>query len=50
MNHEQPKGKALSGDEIAKHNSQESCWVIVNKHAYDVTGMLGSLVSVLDVI
>jgi len=38
MNHETPKGRTLSGDEVAKHNSQESCWVIVNDAAYDVTG------------
>jgi len=38
MNHEAPQGRTLSGDEVSKHNSQESCWVIVNDAAYDVTG------------
>lgn len=38
MNHEQPSGKRLNGEEVAKHNSQDSCWVIVNGMAYDVTG------------
>lgn len=27
----------LTGEEIAKHNSKESCWVIVHGKAYDVT-------------
>lgn len=39
MNHEQPSGKRLSGEEVSKHNNQESCWVIVNGLAYDVTGV-----------
>jgi len=39
MNHEKPTGKRMSGEEVAKHNSQESCWVIVNGLAYDVTGV-----------
>jgi len=30
----------LSGQEIAKHNSRESCWVIVHGKAYDVTEFL----------
>ena len=30
----------LSGDEVAKHNSRESCWVIVHGKAYDVTEFL----------
>ncbi|KAL3420141.1 FMN-dependent dehydrogenase [Phlyctema vagabunda] len=30
----------LSGAEIAKHNSRESCWVIVHGKAYDVTDFL----------
>ncbi|OBT75626.1 hypothetical protein VF21_05159 [Pseudogymnoascus sp. 05NY08] len=28
---------ALTGNEVAKHNSNESCWVIVHGKAYDVT-------------
>ncbi|PFH62689.1 hypothetical protein XA68_12367 [Ophiocordyceps unilateralis] len=31
---------ALKGDEIAKHNSAESCWVIIHGKAYDVTDFL----------
>lgn len=31
---------ALTGDEVAKHNSKESCWVIVHGKAYDVTEFL----------
>jgi L-lactate dehydrogenase (cytochrome) len=30
----------LSGQEVAKHNSKESCWVIVHGKAYDVTEFL----------
>ncbi|KKA22184.1 hypothetical protein T310_3783 [Rasamsonia emersonii CBS 393.64] len=30
----------LDGAEVAKHNTRESCWVIVNGHAYDVTDFL----------
>jgi len=30
----------LTGDEIAKHNSRESCWVIIHGRAYDVTEFL----------
>lgn len=40
MNHEgskQPTGEKLTGEEIAKHNSRESCWVIIHGKAYDVT-------------
>lgn len=31
---------ALTGEEIAKHNSRESCWVIIHGKAYDVTDFL----------
>ncbi|PHH78590.1 hypothetical protein CDD80_6632 [Ophiocordyceps camponoti-rufipedis] len=31
---------ALKGDDIAKHNSAESCWVIIHGKAYDVTDFL----------
>jgi L-lactate dehydrogenase (cytochrome) len=27
----------LDGGEVAKHNSRDSCWVIVHNKAYDVT-------------
>jgi len=30
----------LTGAEVAKHASRESCWVIVHEKAYDVTGFL----------
>ncbi|KAI1431448.1 FMN-dependent dehydrogenase [Xylaria sp. CBS 124048] len=30
----------LSGPEIAKHNSKESCWVVIHGKAYDVTEFL----------
>ncbi|KAI1465605.1 FMN-dependent dehydrogenase-domain-containing protein [Daldinia caldariorum] len=30
----------LSGAEVAKHNSKESCWVVIHGHAYDVTEFL----------
>lgn len=32
--------KVLSGNEIAKHNNKDSCWVIVHGRAYDVTEFL----------
>ncbi|KAI2249099.1 hypothetical protein LOZ11_003699 [Ophidiomyces ophidiicola] len=34
------KDKALTGPDIAKHNSVESCWVVVHGKAYDVTDFL----------
>lgn len=30
----------LTGEEISKHNSRESCWVIIHGKAYDVTEFL----------
>ncbi|KAI0017263.1 FMN-dependent dehydrogenase-domain-containing protein [Xylariomycetidae sp. FL0641] len=30
----------LSGTEIAKHNSKQSCWVVIHGKAYDVTDFL----------
>ena len=27
----------LTGEEISKHDSKESCWVIIHGKAYDVT-------------
>jgi hypothetical protein len=43
MNHddgERPEVGSLTGEEVAKHNSRESCWVIVHGKAYDVTEFL----------
>jgi len=37
---ERPDVGHLTGEEIAKHNSAESCWVIVHGKAYDVTEFL----------
>ncbi|EEH39141.1 cytochrome b2 [Paracoccidioides lutzii Pb01] len=37
---EKHKGKLLTGPEIQKHNSKDSCWVIVHGKAYDVTDFL----------
>lgn len=31
----------LSIAEVAKHNSKESCWIIINGNAYDVTEFVG---------
>lgn len=30
----------LTGEDVAKHNSRESCWVIIHGRAYDVTEFL----------
>ena len=30
----------LNGLEVAKHNTRESCWVVVNGKVYDVTEYL----------
>ena len=46
MNHDKQEGGSSDGmhaDEIAKHNSKESCWVIVHGKAYDVTEFLPGL-------
>ncbi|KAH7103684.1 FMN-dependent dehydrogenase-domain-containing protein [Auriculariales sp. MPI-PUGE-AT-0066] len=32
----------LHGDEVAKHNSRESCWVVIADRVYDVTEFLES--------
>ncbi|MCJ1363097.1 Cytochrome b2, mitochondrial precursor [Acarospora aff. strigata] len=38
MNHEPQKQESkLHGDEVKKHNNEESCWVIVHGRVYDVT-------------
>ncbi|KAF2712342.1 hypothetical protein K504DRAFT_426514 [Pleomassaria siparia CBS 279.74] len=42
MNHDSNDSQKvkLTGEEIAKHNSRDSCWVIVHGRAYDVTEFL----------
>jgi hypothetical protein len=30
----------LTGEEVAKHNNRESCWVIIHGRAYDITEFL----------
>ncbi|PSK58740.1 Cytochrome b2, mitochondrial [Elsinoe australis] len=41
MNHSpQSSGPKLDGAEVAKHNDDKSCWVIVHGKAYDVTEFL----------
>lgn len=42
MNHASNNTQAvkLTGDEVAKHNSRDSCWVIIHGRAYDVTEFL----------
>ncbi|KAI4276671.1 MAG: hypothetical protein LQ337_002343 [Flavoplaca oasis] len=40
MNHEpekQSKSQKLNGQEVAKHNNDTDCWVIIHGKAYDVT-------------
>ncbi|MCJ1441443.1 MAG: Cytochrome b2, mitochondrial precursor [Stictis urceolatum] len=40
MNHEgqkQPPQKKWDGQEVAKHNNKDDCWVIIHGRAYDVT-------------
>lgn len=32
-----PPEEKLTGEEVAKHNSKDSCWVIIHGKAYDVT-------------
>ncbi|KAK5092388.1 hypothetical protein LTR16_007731, partial [Cryomyces antarcticus] len=33
----QTQSKKLTGEQVAEHNSRESCWVIIHGCAYDVT-------------
>ncbi|CAE7055829.1 unnamed protein product [Rhizoctonia solani] len=33
-------GRLISFDEVQKHNTRDSCWVIINGEIYDVTGFL----------
>ncbi|KAI9659886.1 MAG: hypothetical protein M1821_001238 [Bathelium mastoideum] len=42
MNHNSndTQKEKLTGEQVAKHNSRESCWVIVHGRAYDVTEFL----------
>ncbi|KAJ2928605.1 hypothetical protein H1R20_g8462, partial [Candolleomyces eurysporus] len=35
----------VSGKEVAKHNSRESCWIIVHDKVYDVTDFLDGMCS-----
>lgn len=37
---DQKNPNVLTGDEIARHNTRESCWVVVHGKAYDVTEFL----------
>lgn len=39
MNHDSndTQSKKLTGEQVAEHNSKESCWVIIHGRAYDVT-------------
>ena len=37
--------KILTGPEVAKHNSRESCWIIVHGKVYDVTDFLDGKLS-----
>ncbi|PSN61780.1 mitochondrial cytochrome-like protein b2 [Corynespora cassiicola Philippines] len=32
---------ALDGAEVAKHNSKQSCWIVLDSKVYDVTSFLG---------
>lgn len=32
--------KKITKEEVAKHNSEQSCWVIVDKSVYDVTNFI----------
>lgn len=36
----QPKFKQLKGEDVAKHNKREDCWVIIHGMAYDVTDFM----------
>ena len=42
MNHDSNNTQKhkLTGEQVAEHNSRESCWVIVHGRAYDVTEFL----------
>ncbi|KAF8514650.1 FMN-dependent dehydrogenase-domain-containing protein [Hysterangium stoloniferum] len=35
-----PVESLISGDVVAKHNTRDSCWIIVHGHVYDVTEFL----------
>jgi L-lactate dehydrogenase (cytochrome) len=30
----------ITGEEVAKHNSKDSCWVVIESTVYDVTRFL----------
>ena len=36
----QKQSVKLTGEQVAEHNSRDSCWVIVHGKAYDVTDFL----------
>jgi L-lactate dehydrogenase (cytochrome) len=42
MNHESNDTQKvkLTGEEVAKHNNKDSCWVIIHGRAYDITEFL----------
>ena len=35
--------KTFTKEEVAKHSSEESCWIIINKKVYDVTNWLDTV-------
>ena len=52
MNHEGQKQKSedkLTGEEIAKHNTKDDCWVIVHGRAYDVTEFMPGITVTISV-
>ncbi|KAF7798930.1 hypothetical protein EIP86_010158 [Pleurotus ostreatoroseus] len=35
-----PPTRLVSYDELQKHNTSESCWLLINGHVYDATSVL----------